>query len=429
MFSLSKRISTNPVLNISGGIPLRGEIACSGAKNSALGILASSILSSGELRIENVPHLRDITTMVDLLVSMGASVTLGDNMQLCVDASDLSTLEAPYHQVSKMRASIMVLGPLLARYGKARVPLPGGCAIGPRPVDIHLSALASMGADIAVENGYVVAEAKKLVGTEIQLELPTMTGTENIMMAATLAQGTTRIGNAAKEPEVVDLANCLNAMGADVRGAGSDTIEIHGVRQLDSAGHQVMSDRIECGTFLAAAAATRGHIKITAVEPNNLMAVLTRFREAGAEVEVGQDWVSLDARNADLAGVSVRTAPYPSFPTDMQAQFMAVNASAKGTSVVTETVFESRFLHVQELNRLGANILLRGNTAIVEGVPKLTGARIKANDLRASAGLIIGGLAAQGETLVEDVMHIDRGYECIEEKLQLLGAEISRSVL
>ncbi len=412
-------------LLIEGGVPLAGEVSISGAKNAALPILCASILSDEPLRISNVPHLRDVTTMLELIAQMGIAVSVDARLGVELDASALDQPVAPYDLVKTMRASVLVLGPLLARCGEARVSLPGGCAIGLRPVDQHIKALQAMGATITIEQGYMHARAPKLKGARILMDLVTVTGTENIMMAATLASGETVIENAAREPEVIDLANCLNAMGAQVSGAGSDVIRITGVPRLKAASHRVMPDRIETGTFLAAAAATGGEIRLRETHAGILDAVIEKLREAGARIESGADWISL-RMNGALRAVSLRTAPYPAFPTDMQAQFMALNSIARGTAVITETIFENRFMHVQELRRLGAQIEVEGNTAVVTGVGHLDGATVMATDLRASASLVLAGLIARGETTIERVYHLDRGYDSIEEKLSRLGARIRR---
>lgn len=413
-------------LVIQGGVPLTGEVRISGAKNAALPILCASLLTPGTLRLQNVPHLRDVTTMLNLLAQMGVEVSLDEKLGVGLMAAKLHNLSAPYELVKTMRASILVLGPMIARFGEARVSLPGGCAIGQRPVDLHIKGLQAMGAQIDIEQGYILARAGRLKGAHIVLDLVTVTGTENLMMAAVLADGVTVLENAAREPEVIDLAECLNAMGARVRGAGSDVITIEGVRELQGATHRVMPDRIEIGTFLCAAAATGGEIKLKGTRANILDAVIGKLQEAGAQVEHGHDWIRLST-NGGLKSVSLRTAPYPAFPTDMQAQFMALNSVAEGTAVVTETIFENRFMHVQELRRLGADIEVEGNTAIVHGVSGLQGANVMATDLRASASLVLAGLVAKGETLVDRVYHLDRGYECIEEKLSQLGARIKRA--
>jgi len=413
-------------LVISGGVPLAGEIRISGAKNAALPILCAAILTPETLRVQNVPHLRDVTTILSLLAQMGVEFSLDERGTVSLTAANLHTRVAPYELVKTMRASVLVLGPLLARFGDARVSLPGGCAIGLRPVDQHIKALQAMGAQIAIEHGYIHATADRLAGARIVMDLVTVTGTENIMMAATLAEGTSVIENAAREPEVVDLANCLIAMGARISGHGTDVISVEGVARLHGTTYRVMPDRIETATFLVAAAATGGEIRLKNARPDVLDAVLSKLEEAGARVESGTDWLGLRA-NGELKSASIRTAPYPAFPTDMQAQFMALNAVARGTAVMTETVFENRFMHVQELRRLGADIEVEGNTAVVRGVSVLDGATVMATDLRASACLVVAGLVAGGETVVDRVYHLDRGYECIEEKLSLLGARIKRT--
>ena len=412
-------------LIIEGGVPLAGEVRVSGAKNAALPILAAALLTEEPLTVTNVPRLRDVTTMLDLLAQMGVVISPDQKLGVELAATRISSPVAPYELVKTMRASVLALGPLAARCGEARVSLPGGCAIGLRPVDQHLKGLQAMGAEIAIEHGYMIVRSSRLTGTRICMDLVTVTGTENIMMAATLAQGTTVIDNAAREPEVGDLAACLAAMGAKIQGAGTDVITVEGVSRLHGARHRVMPDRIETGTFLAAAAATGGEVTLREVRPDILDAVLEKLREAGANVTSGPDWIRL-AANGALNSVNVRTAPYPAFPTDMQAQFMALDAVARGTALVTETIFENRFMHVQELKRLGADIEVEGNTAVVKGVTHLDGATVMATDLRASASLVLGGLIARGATTVERVYHIDRGYERIEEKLSKLGARIRR---
>ncbi|MCW9025221.1 MAG: UDP-N-acetylglucosamine 1-carboxyvinyltransferase [Gammaproteobacteria bacterium] len=413
-------------LLITGGTRLNGSIRISGAKNAALPIIVSTILADGPVTIGNVPHLHDITTTMELLGRLGISITINEKMSVEVDATTINSFCAPYELVKTMRASILVLGPLLARHGHAEVSLPGGCAIGSRPVNLHITGLEAMGADITVENGYIKATAKRLKGAKLVMDMVTVTGTENLMMAATLAEGTTIIENAAREPEVVDLANCLNGMGAKVSGAGTDTITIEGVERLHGSHHNVLPDRIETGTYLVAAAITGGKVMLKDTDPTLLDAVLAKLEEAGAEIETGEDWISLDMKGKRPKAVDVRTAPYPAFPTDMQAQFTVMNAMAEGSATITETVFENRFMHVQELDRMGADIKLQGNTAFSNGVERLTAAPVMATDLRASASLVIAGLIAEGETAVERIYHIDRGYECIEEKLQLLGAKIRR---
>ena len=415
-------------LIINGGNPLQGEVTISGAKNSALPIMAASILATDNVTIANVPHLRDVTTMMELLGQLGAQLTLDEKMNVQVDASHINEYVAPYELVKTMRASILVLGPLLARFGQADVSLPGGCAIGTRPVDLHLKALKSMGAEITVKNGFIKARCKKrrLQGKPLVFDTVTVTGTENILMAAALAEGKTIIKNAAREPEVVDLANFLIQMGAEIHGAGSHTIEVIGVESLSGGSYAVMPDRIEAGTYLAAGALTRGKVTVRRVKPDNLLSMLCKFEEAGAELALGEDWVTINMHGMRPQAVNISTAPYPAFPTDMQAQFMALDTIAEGSSSVIENIFENRFMHVQELQRMGAQIRLNGNTAMVTGVERLTGAPVMATDLRASASLILAGLAAEGETVVERVYHVDRGYERIEEKLSMLGADIKR---
>lgn len=413
-------------LIIRGGAPLEGEIRISGAKNAALPILAATLLGEGPSSIGNIPHLHDITTTMELLGRMGARLTVDERMRIEVDPGEVTDCYAPYELVKTMRASILVLGPLLARFGAADVSLPGGCAIGSRPVNLHVEGLRHMGADIAVENGYIRARCDRLRGARLVMDLVTVTGTENLMMAAALADGVTVIENAAREPEVVDLANYLNAMGAKVRGAGTDTLEIEGVDKLTGTAYNVLPDRIETGTYLVAAAMTGGRVKLKNTTPELLEAVLIKLEEAGAAVETGDDWISLAMPSGRARAVKVRTAPYPAFPTDMQAQFCALNSVAEGMGTVTETVFENRFMHVQEMHRMGADIRLEGRTAISTGVPRLTAAPVMATDLRASASLVLAGLVANGETRVDRIYHIDRGYECIEEKLAQLGADIRR---
>ena len=413
-------------IQINGGVPLEGEVWISGAKNAVLPILVASLLGDEPSRINNVPHLQDVTTTIELLGRMGARISVNERMQIEIDPRSLEHYEAPYELVKTMRASILVLGPLVARYGRAKVSLPGGCAIGTRPVDLHLHGLRALGAEVEVRNGNIEARADRLRGTRIVLDTVTVTGTENILMAATLADGTTVIENAAQEPEVVDLAHFLVAMGAKISGAGSNTITVEGVERLQGTEYRVLPDRIETGTYLVACAMTGGQIRCVRARPAHLDAVLEKLAEAGAEIRTGEDWIELDMRGRRLRSVDVTTAPYPAFPTDMQAQFTALNAIADGTAVITETVFENRFMHVQELQRLGADIRLKGNTAIVRGVSRLTGAPIMATDLRASASLVLAGLVADGVTVVDRVYHIDRGYEIIEEKLGALGARIKR---
>ena len=412
-------------LTIQGGVPLKGEVRISGAKNAALPILCAALLTAEPLMVRNVPHLVDITTMINLLAQMGTRVSVDEKLGVELDAAQLSNLVAPYDLVKTMRASILTLGPLLARFGEAKVSLPGGCAIGERPVDLHIKGLQAMGAEISIEHGYLNARAKRLKGARIFMDKVTVTGTENLMMAACLADGVTTLENAAREPEVVDLAQCLIAMGARIKGHGGDVITVEGVKSLHGGTYVVMPDRIETGTFLVAAAATGGTIVARDTRGEILDSVLDKLNEANARVERGHDWIKLSMRGPNH-GVSLRTAPFPAFPTDMQAQFMAMNAVADGTTVITETIFENRYMHVQELRRMGANIEVEGNAAIVRGVPRLEGATVMATDLRASASLVIAGLIAQGETVVERIYHLDRGYERIEEKLGQLGARIKR---
>lgn len=414
-------------LIIRGNIPLQGEIRISGAKNAALPILAASLLTAAPVRICNIPHLHDVTTIISLLGQMGTHLTLDERFNIEIDAGKVHSFYAPYELVRTMRASVLVLGPLLGRFGKAEVSLPGGCAIGTRPVDQHIKGMIAMGAKINVDNGYIKARAnKRLQGTTIVMDIVTVTGTENIMMAAVLAKGQTIIHNAAREPEVEDLANFLNTLGAKIKGAGTPTITIDGVNELGGGSYQVLPDRIETGTYLTAATITRGKIKLKNTRPDLLESILLKLAEAGAHIETGPNWISLDMKNNRPRAVNVSTAPYPAFPTDMQAQMMALNAVAEGTGIITETVFENRFMHVQELQRMGAQISLKGNTAICTGIEYLQGAPTMATDLRASASLVLAGLAALGETTVDRIYHIDRGYECIEEKLSQLGARIQR---
>jgi UDP-N-acetylglucosamine 1-carboxyvinyltransferase len=411
---------------ISGGEPLNGDVWISGAKNAVLPILASTLLADGPVSISNVPHLHDVTTTMELLGQMGVQLTIDERMCIQIDPRTTNRYFAPYDLVKTMRASILVLGPLVARFGEADVSLPGGCAIGSRPVDLHIKGLQALGAEITVENGYIKARAKRLKGARINLDIVTVTGTENIMMAAALAQGTTVIENAAQEPEVIDLANCLNSMGAKIEGAGTATITIEGVERLNGTHYEVLPDRIETGTFLVAGAISGGRVMAKRARPKTLDAVLQKLEEAGADITTGDDWVQLDMHGKKPKAVNITTAPYPAFPTDMQAQFTALNAVAEGVGIITETVFENRFMHVQELHRLGADIRVEGNTAIIQGVDKITGAPLMATDLRASACLVLAGLAARGDTTVDRVYHIDRGYENIEEKLSGLGARIRR---
>ncbi len=413
-------------LLIDGGARLSGKISISGAKNAALPILAGTLLASEPVTVSNIPHLRDVTTIIALLQTMGVQVTVDDRLNVEVDASQVDNLEAPYELVKTMRASILVLGPLLARFGQADVSLPGGCAIGARPVNLHVAGLQSMGADVSVENGFIKARAKQLKGAHIVFDIVTVTGTENLLMAAVLADGETVLENAAREPEVTDLANFLTGMGANIEGAGTGTITVQGVEALGGTEYSVLPDRIESGTYLVGAAMTGGRIRIEDTAPETLEAVLIKLREAGAEITLGADWIELDMHGQRPKSVDVRTAPYPAFPTDMQAQFCAMNAVAEGIGTVTETVFENRFQHVLELQRMGAKIQLEGNTAICTGVGRLTAAPVMATDLRASASLVLAGLAAEGQTLVDRIYHVDRGYERIEEKLRQLGASIRR---
>ena len=412
-------------LLIRGGVPLSGEVRVSGAKNAALPIMCAALLSAEPLHLTNLPHLRDVTTMLTLLGGMGVSVSLDDKLGLELGARAVHTPFAPYEMVKTMRASILVLGPLLARCGEARVSLPGGCAIGQRPVDLHIKGLQAMGADIRVEHGYIIARARRLRGARIITDLVTVTGTENLMMAACLADGVTVIENAAREPEVRDLAACLSAMGAKIDGAGSNVITIEGVNSLAGARHRIMPDRIETGTFLVAAAATGGSVRLKDTSARYLDAVVEKLREAGAVISAEDDAIAL-RMDGPPASVSLRTAPYPAFPTDMQAQFMALNCVARGTASITETIFENRFMHALELQRMGADIEISGNAAVVKGKEHLDGAAVMATDLRASASLVIAGLVARGETVIERIYHLDRGYECIEEKLSQLGARIKR---
>lgn len=413
-------------LLIRGGTRLEGEISISGAKNASLPILAGTLLTSDTVTVCNVPHLNDVTTIIALLQSMGAMVTVDDKLNIAVDNSDISERCAPYELVKTMRASILVLGPLVSRFGEADVSLPGGCAIGARPVNLHVQGLQSMGADIKVENGYIRARADRLRGAHIVFDMVTVTGTENLMMAAVLAEGETVLENAAREPEVSDLANFLNKMGAKITGAGSGTIRIEGVDGVGGTSYEVLPDRIETGTYLVAAAMTGGRVRLKRTSPDCLEAVLVKLQEAGASIAVGDDWIELDMTGKRPRAVDIRTLPYPAFPTDMQAQFCAMNATAEGVGTVTETVFENRFQHVLELQRMGADIRIEGNMAISTGVERLTAAPVMATDLRASAGLVLAGLAAEGETVVDRIYHVDRGYERIEEKLNQLGASIRR---
>ena len=413
-------------LHIQGGKPLEGEMRVSGAKNASLPILAATLLASEPVAVGNVPHLQDVTTMIELLGRMGVTVTVDERMRVEVDARTLRQSVAPYELVRTMRASILVLGPLVARFGQADVSLPGGCAIGARPVNIHVAGLQAMGADISIENGYIRARASRLHGARLVLDTVTVTGTENLMMAAALADGQTVLENAAREPEVVDLADFLNAMGAKVRGAGTDKIIIDGVEKLHGAQYDVLPDRIEAGTYLLAGAITGGHVIARHMRPEHLDAVLAKLQEAGAKLDIGADFVAVDMRGRRPKSVDVRTAPYPAFPTDMQAQFAALNTVADGVGTIIETIFENRFMHMLEMRRMGAEIRLEGNTAIIKGVPKLQAAPVMATDLRASASLVLAGLVAEGRTEIDRIYHIDRGYESIEEKLAGLGAEIRR---
>lgn len=413
-------------LQITGGIPLEGEVRISGAKNATLPILAGALLAESPVVVANVPHLQDVTTTIELLGRMGVSVTIDERMRIEVDATSLKECFAPYELVKTMRASILVLGPLVARFGKADVSLPGGCAIGARPVNIHVAGLQAMGADIQIEGGYIRARSGRLRGARLVLDTVTVTGTENLMMAATLADGETVIENAAREPEVVDLANFLIQMGAKIQGAGTDKIVIQGVEKLHGTEYHVLPDRIEAGTYLVAGAITRGHIRAKGVRPDHLDAVTAKLREAGAKVGVGDNWIEVDMRGRRPKSVDIRTAPYPAFPTDMQAQFAALNTVADGVGTIVETIFENRFMHMVEMRRLGAEIRLEGNTAIIHGVEKLKAAPVMATDLRASASLVLAALVAEGRTDIERIYHIDRGYEAIEEKLLQLGAQIRR---
>ena len=413
-------------LEIVGGSALSGEVRISGAKNAALPILTASLLAEGPLILENVPHLNDVTTTVKLLRRIGVEVTFHDGVRLEVDSSGVSHFEAPYELVKTMRASVLVLGPLLSRYGRADVSLPGGCAIGARPVNLHVTGLRAMGAEISIDNGYIRARADRLRGARLVLDSVTVTGTENLMMAAVLARGESVIENAAREPEVEDLADALKKMGALIEGAGTDTIRVQGVDALQGVSHSVLPDRIESGTYLVAGAITGGRVRINHTRPAHLDAVLKILMKAGAGIEAGKDWIQLDMGGQRPRAVDVRTAPYPGFPTDMQAQFCALNSIACGTGTIRETIFENRFQHAPELQRMGADLIVKGNTAISRGVKRLEGAPVMATDLRASASLVLAGLAAKGATVVDRIYHVDRGYECIEEKLSQLGAEIRR---
>ncbi|MBM4212183.1 MAG: UDP-N-acetylglucosamine 1-carboxyvinyltransferase [Gammaproteobacteria bacterium] len=414
-------------LQIDGGAVLEGEVRISGAKNSALPILAGTLLAAEPVAIGNVPHLQDVTTMIELLGRMGVTVTVDERMNVEVEASTLEQPIAPYDLVKTMRASILVLGPLLARFGQADVSLPGGCAIGARPVNIHVAGLQAMGAEVSIENGYIRARAKRLRGARLVLDTVTVTGTENLLMAATLAEGQTALENAAREPEVVDLADFLNSIGAKIRGAGTDKIIIDGVPRLHGGQFRVLPDRIESGTYLVAGAITRGKVRLKNTRPEHLDAVLAKLEEAGATLATGSDWIEIDMRGRRPKAVDLRTAPYPAFPTDMQAQFAALNTVAEGVGTIIETIFENRFMHMLEMRRMGAEIRLEGNTAIIKGVPRLQAAPVMATDLRASASLVLAGLVAEGRTEIDRIYHIDRGYEAIEEKLAALGAAIKRA--
>ena len=414
-------------LLIRGGSKLFGEIYASGAKNSALPILAASLLADTPLRVGNLPHLNDVTTMLELLGSMGVDVMLSDEMEVQVDTSNIKNLNARYELVKTMRASILVLGPLLAKFQRATVALPGGCAIGSRPVNLHIDAMRAMGAEISIEDGNIKARVEgRLRGAKIIFEPVSVTATENVIMAASLADGTTIIQNAAREPEVLDLANCLIKMGANIEGAGTDQIVIQGVENLNGATFSVMPDRVEVGTYLTAAAMTGGKVKIKEAKPEYISSVISKLEQTGATISFGEDWVQIEMNNEKPEAISLTTGPYPSFPTDMQAQFVSLNAIAKGNSTVTETVFENRFMHVQEIARMGGRISLKGNTAVIEGIGSLKGAPVMATDLRASASLVLAGLVANGSTIIDRIYHIDRGYERIEEKLKILGADIER---
>ncbi len=414
-------------LLIKGRMPLNGEIYASGAKNSALPILASSLLSDSPLVVGNLPHLNDVTTMLELLGSMGVDVMLSDDMEVRLDSSSIKNLDARYELVKTMRASILVLGPLLAKYQEATVALPGGCAIGSRPVNLHIEAMSAMGAEINIEDGYIKASVDgRLKGNKILFDPVSVTATENVIMAASLAEGVTIIQNAAKEPEVVDLANCLISMGANIKGAGSDTIIVEGVDSLKGTTFSVMPDRVEVGTYLTATAMTGGNVKVKSAKPEYLSSVISKLESTGAQIKTGEDWVEILMERERPISTSLTTGPYPSFPTDMQAQFVALNSIAQGNSTVTETVFENRFMHVQEIARMGGDITLKGNTAVISGIDNLKGAPVMATDLRASASLVLAGLVAQGSTIIDRIYHIDRGYERIEEKLKMLGADIER---
>lgn len=414
-------------LVITGGIPLIGDIRISGSKNAALPMLAATLLANKPITLSNIPHLKDVTTILNLLGEMGSSLTVGEALNVTLDNSAIHSFFAPYDLVRTMRASILVLGPLLGRYGQAYVSLPGGCAIGSRPVDLHIQGLQAMGAQISIENGYIKASVDgRLKGANLLLDTITVTGTENLMMAAVLAEGTTVLKNAAKEPEVQALANFLTHLGAKISGIGTDTLIIEGVEALTGGSYRVIPDRIEAGTYLAAAVMTGGRVKLKDVDPSVMESVLMKFEETGAAISMGTDWIEVDMRRGRPKAVNIRTAPYPAFPTDMQAQFLAINTIAEGVAMVTETIFENRFMHIDEMRRMGAEIRLEGNTASCQGVEYLTGAPVMATDLRASASLVLSALAAKGTTEINRIYHIDRGYECIEEKLMQLGAKISR---
>ena len=413
-------------LLIKGGKSLLGEIDCSGAKNAALPVIAASILSSNDVTLKNLPYLQDITTMFELIGSMGADILLDERMNFRLNTSNLSNLEARYELVKTMRASILVLGSMVAKYGYAKIALPGGCAIGSRPVNYHLKALEKLGAEISLNNGYIEAKAKKLIGADIEFEGVTVTGTENLMMAASLAEGVTTLKNVAKEPEISDLADFLNSMGANISGAGTDKIRIEGVKELIGTTFTIPADRIEAGTYLVAGALTNGKITINKIDPSRMGAIIETLQKAGAEISSNGNSISLDMTNNAIKPVDIITAPFPGFPTDMQAQFTVLNCIGYGESFVKETIFENRFMHVQELNRMGTDITINGTTALINGVDSISGAQVMATDLRASASLILAGLVAKGETIVDRIYHIDRGYERIEEKLSSLGAEIIR---
>ena len=413
-------------LLIKGGKSLSGEIDCSGAKNAALPVIAASILSSDDITLKNLPYLQDITTMFELIGSMGADISLDEKMNFKLNTSNLSNLEARYELVKTMRASILVLGSMVAKYGYAKIALPGGCAIGSRPVNYHLNALEKLGAEISLKSGYIEAKAEKLTGAEIEFEGVTVTGTENLMMAASLAEGVTILTNVAKEPEISDLADFLNSMGARISGAGTDEIRIEGVEKLSGTSFTIPADRIEAGTYLVAAALTNGKITINKIDPSRMGAIIHTLMEVGAAIDSNEESISLDMTDSKIKPVDIVTAPFPGFPTDMQAQFTVLNCMGKGESHVKETIFENRFMHVQELNRMGTDITINGTTAVINGVKSISGAQVMATDLRASASLILAGLVAKGETIVDRIYHIDRGYERIEEKLSNLGAEIMR---